>query len=143
MLDPMLRSRQDFREGTGTRLSDGQVWILPRHDSTLAASDRYQGLVRAIVTADNRNELFRAELALGIHLILLNYDVPPLILGALLDFPEGEPALQDFQVDLHMIAMEHVRAYRSPSDTPVPPLHSPRIPRKFSLFNRADASLSA
>jgi len=147
MLDPISHQRAHFQAGTPICLADGQEWILPGpaqenpgHDET------YEALISSIVMADNRRELLRAELALGIHLIRANYDIPPLLLGAMLDFPEGDPALASFQDSMHEAALGHVRAHRSVSDVPATSLSAPRVSRparRFGFFSRARASMSA
>ncbi len=143
MLDLMLKRRPGFRVGTSIQLADGQAWIVPEADQMVEPSRSYDALLSAVATADDRRELLRAELALGIHLITLNYDLTPLILGALLDFPVGDPALTALQSELHAIAMEHVRAHRPLNSDYIIAHPAPRVARRPGLFSRVRAAMSA
>jgi hypothetical protein len=143
MLDPMLQQRPGFRSGNSIQLADGQAWTVPEPDLMDDAKPPYEALLSAVAAADDRPELLRAELALGIHLIALNYELSPLILGALLDFPEGDPALADLQIELHDIAIEHVRAHRPAIDKVIAPRPAPRVARRLGLFSRVRAAMSA
>ena len=147
MLDPISHQRAHFQAGTPICLADGQEWILPSPAQESSGHDEtYDALISSIVVADNSREVLRAELALGIHLIRMNYEIPPLLLGAMLDFPEGDPGLANFQESMHEVALEHVRAYRSVSDAPtvsVPTARITRPARRFGFFSRARASMSA
>jgi hypothetical protein len=145
MRDPVTCRRPEFRPGTALRLADGQTWILPAPLALEGDSlDSTLPLVAAIAQADSRADLLRAELALGINLIAANYDLPPLILGALLDFPAGDPALAEFQTDLHQIAMDHLRAYRPALDPIASAPPAPRLPRPrhLGLFGRTSTGTS-
>ena len=141
MLDPMICRRPGFRAGIAVRLADGLPWILPDADQAQADGTvpAYNDLVGAVSEADRPTDLLRAELALGIYLIAQNYELPPLILGALLDFPQNDPHLALLQADLHAVALDHVRAFRPQSNQL---LKSPRLPRRFGLL-RTRASMSA
>jgi len=143
MLDTMTRRRPGFHSGKSIHLADGQAWMVPEPDQIAHSSEIYDAMIGAIVSSDSRSEILRAELALGIHLLARNYDLAPLILGALLDFPQGDPALERLQSELHEIALEHVRAHRPMSDdfiAPQPPL---RLPRRLGFFHRVRAAMSA
>jgi hypothetical protein len=146
MLDPTTHQRAEFRAGTPICLADGQTWILPSPNPEQGSDEVYEALISSIVMADDRRELLRAELALGIRLILTNYDLPPLLLGAMLDFPEGDPELPRFQTTLHLLSLEHVRAFRPPNEIPLPSVPAPRFhrpSRRFGFFNRTGTSVSA
>lgn len=143
MLDPMLKRRLGFRAGSSIHLADGQAWTVPQPDQMVEPNRPYEALLLAVATADDRRELLRAELALGIHLITLNYDLAPLILGALLDFPVGDPALAELQSELHDVAIEHVRAQRTAHRDYFVPRPAPRVARRLGLFGRVRAAMSA
>ncbi len=145
MLDPMNRRRRDFSPGRNLTLADGQLWPLPDPftDAGTAVNAGYKALIVAIVEVDRPEDSLRAELALAIHLFDANYDLPPLILGALLDFPRDDPALVQFQSDLHELAMDHARAYRHPDGTLSDPPFTRRFPHGFGLFRGSRSRLTA
>jgi hypothetical protein len=145
MLDLMIQRRSGFRRGTSVRLADGNSWILA--DATPSESEgsiaAYNELIGAVAEADDPVDLLRAELAFGIFLLAENYVFPPLILGGLLGFPCAAPELAALQAGLHVAAIEHLRAFR-PVSTSVSEASQPvRIFRRFGLFNRTRASISA
>jgi hypothetical protein len=138
MLDPMIRRRPGFRQGTPILLADGQAWELPDPDASAGPTYPLDGLIAGIVEADDQAEQLRAELALGIYLISTNYDLPTLAFGPLLEFRPDDPSLERFQADLHQVALAYVRAHR-PEAAPLPdPSPAGRRP---GLFGRLRASL--
>jgi hypothetical protein len=143
MLDTMIQRRPGFRLGASLHLADGQEWTVPAPGYLAESGQTYDALVAAVCLADDRPEMLRAELALGIHLLALNYSLEPLLMGALLDFPKGDPALDRLQAELHTVAVDHVRAHRSMSDDSIAPQPTLRIPRGFGFLHRARATMSA
>lgn len=142
MLDIMICRRSDIRTNLSVHLADGQAWPLPDRAATIHPAHVYEALLDSIVAADDQNDMLRAELALGIYLIVSNYDLPPLILNALLEFPQNDPELTRLQTELHTLAMEHIRAYRRSSDASIPPFHDPLIARRFGIFGRVRALMT-
>lgn len=116
---------------------------MPGPNPTAESGPTYDALIEGVASADSRNEMLRAELALGIHLIILNYDLAPLILGALLDFPKQDPALNRLQSELHEVAVEHVRAHRPAPDDSIAPQPTLRVVRRLGFFHRVRAAASA
>lgn len=143
MLIPTTRRRSNFRPGRALRLADGQDWPVPEPKASAGLDPAYQALLQAVIEADRPDELLRAELALGIHMLATNYDVPPLLLGALLDFPHGDVGLARFQDGLHEVAMDYVRAFEPVVNPFAEPLYAPRIHRRFGFSARPKTSMSA
>lgn len=143
MIDTISRRRPGFRSGRSIHLADAQEWTVPEPNALIDSGSIYDALIEGVASADSRPEILRAELALGIHLISLNYDLSPLILGALLDFPEEDPALAQLQSELHEVAVEHVRAHRPASDDSIAPRATLRVMPRLGFFHRARAAASA
>jgi hypothetical protein len=119
MRDERARRRPNYRPGLKLRLADGQVWSLPiplsQEEAALSQAANpnwndasYRLLIDAIVNSGDRGELFRAELALAIHLLDWNYSLAPEDFEELLDEQDGSLNRLDLGEILHMLAMAHV-----------------------------------
>lgn len=142
MLDPMFYRGCDFRPGVSVHLADGQVWMLPEPAFAVDPCHVYRALLTSLITAEDRFELLRAELALGIYLIITNYDLPPLSLGALLDFSQDDPELTRLHAVLHAVALDHLRAHRSLIDVSIVPLTVSKMVHRSKLFDRVRAAMT-
>jgi hypothetical protein len=108
--------RPGFRPGLQLRLADGQVWSLPvpeaRDDMAWATpawdDSSYRAILRAIAEAEDSGELFRAELALVIHLLRWNYAVDQDHLQELLDDRGAGRPRADLSEALLALASAHL-----------------------------------
>ena len=110
-LNEQALRRPEFEDGAPVTLADGQEWRLPRPRVRLVPDEsdmgfkvrvacpgdngRFQELMDALDAATDGVDLMRAELAVGRHLLCLNYDLTPAQVADLLQFsyrdddPEG------------------------------------------------------
>ena len=100
--------RPDFRGGRPIRLADGQEWRLPGPRELAHATGRDRDDVVAtlsmIAEAEDETERLRAELALAIQLLSLNYDLIPGDYSPLLGGLAGSANLAAIQADIHDLA---------------------------------------
>lgn len=110
MVDERAARRSTFADGTGVRMANGQVWVLP---GRLADADdpEYDACLLAVVEAEDRTELLRAELALTILLLSRNYHLKPGDFQDLLGFAPDDPALGEMQDAVHEVAIEHAQRF--------------------------------
>ncbi len=109
--------RSLFRQGKPIHLADGQMWIFPapprgaEWNAAPFGAD-YQGIIAAIMEAEDEPERLRGELALAIFLLSQNYRLAPndyqLLLGSTPDSLETT----DWQLAFREIAQDHLAAYR-------------------------------
>jgi hypothetical protein len=145
MLDEKSLRHPDFLEGIPIRLADGQPWTFPTPPACRDVTDGgeapgaaatpfdpdHEALVTAILEAEDRAELLRAELALAIHLLARNYRLEPADFLTLLEFSPGDPALTAMQRSFHEVALEHIRSMQSADSargTRDPKPHEPGVP---------------
>lgn len=116
MIDEKSHRREGFLPGTTVPLADGGFWILPSAPSKSIATTRfgtdYDSLLEAITVAEDEPERLRAELALAIHLLSLNYELEPEDYKAILAFPPNSSALHDAQHVFRSVAQEHIAIRR-------------------------------
>ena len=91
MVDELSSRRSRFQPGTPICLANGQEWTFPAPtaDSEFAveaAETEYLGLIHAIMEAEDQSDRRRAELALVIFLIGLNYQLSSTDLANLFTF---------------------------------------------------------
>lgn len=110
MRDEQELRRLEFRSGRRIRLADGQWWTFPGPDAW-CGSDR-GALLRGVLEAEDDFERLRAELALAIRLLRLNYELEPADYGRLLSFAPNHPDRIPVQQAFHELAIDHVRAFR-------------------------------
>ena len=94
MLNENSCRRSSFQNGTGIRLADGNIWIIPAANTLNEAvgpldmaHETLPCLVDAVWESEDRSELLRAELALMIHLLGRNYQLGPGEYRSLLEIP--------------------------------------------------------
>jgi hypothetical protein len=122
MRDERARRKPGFHPGIDVRLADGQVWSLPvpieqldqdahgRARTKLAWNDpTYASIIGAVTDAEDPGELFRAELALAIHLLDWNYILDPDDFEELLDDRGDFRQRQELRSTLHTLALAHTR----------------------------------
>jgi hypothetical protein len=126
MRDERANRRPKFCPGIDLRLADGQVWSFPQPaepmgegevaldqgDSEATWDNRtYRAIVRAALEAEDEGDLFRAEIALAIHLLHWNYILDPDDFEDLLD-PHGESRRRaDLTHALSTLALAHFRPF--------------------------------
>lgn len=104
-LEESTARRRGFVNGPSVRLADGHAWSLPPRDP--ARDDpEYDGLLAAVVEAEDQPEALRAGLALTIFLLDRNYMLGPDDLSALLSFPPCHPDLEALQRTVDAFARE-------------------------------------
>jgi len=129
MHDERALRRPGFRPGIKIRLADGHFWSLPvptEHvvemvdDPTAVDSPwnepSYQSIIHAILEAQDASELFRAEMALAIHLLNWNYALSPDDFEELLD-DINETRRAVLRDALHSSASAHLKAVISDGET--------------------------
>ena len=105
------RRRGVFREGWRVTLADGRDWVFPEAvREVVATNPEHEGLVRAIVEADDERDRFLAELALTIFLLRSNYDLEPEEIQGLLTFHPGSPEEAAWRRSAADVVADHVRA---------------------------------
>ena len=122
------RRRPGFRSGWQVRMADGQAWSLPVPELEEGTQGKvesgwdnpsYRAILRSVAEAEDAGELFRAELALAIHLLRWNYQLDVNDLHQLLDDQEeeGRPRVGLGEA-LHALALAHlgVGGHRTPLD---------------------------
>jgi hypothetical protein len=157
MLDECALRRQDFLPGSPIPLADGQQWMFPAPPTRLTPAGTareaaglgpdYVATVALVREAEDEVERLQAELALAICLLQRNYVLTPATLFALLGYSPGDLALTATQMELHRVALDHLRQAGAPANTMTP--HDVRgqvIPaarqsearrkRGFSVFRR-------
>lgn len=113
MVNERSKRRRDFSQGIAVRLADGQEWWVPApgqwlgHDRRMADPE-YSLLVEGMADAENAVDLARAELALGIYLLDLNYRLQPDDYAELLDVTPGDPRSDAVRVALRILTEGHV-----------------------------------
>ena len=95
--------RPRFSAGATVRLADGRFWSLPRRVDSRDEPE-YDALIAAVRQAEDHREALFAGHVLLIHLLDRNYALSPDVLGALLSFPAGDPALAQLQRDVLELA---------------------------------------
>jgi hypothetical protein len=114
VVDELLSRRREFRAGRQIQLADGQWWTFPApgDGAGIDVEERgdYQGLIRAVLEAEDGSERLLAELALAIHLIGVNYKLSPENLAFLLTFPRGSKELAESQHAFSELAREHIQS---------------------------------
>jgi hypothetical protein len=106
--------RSNFGAGVDVRLSDGWVWTLSMPSRSDPECD---ALIAAVIEAEDRSEILRAELALTIYLLDKNYDLKPEQFGSLLCFPPDDPALASLQDALHGLVMTSAGGVQAPASS--------------------------
>jgi hypothetical protein len=106
-LDEVALRRSTFEDGAPVTLADGQEWRLPRPRVRFVPDDSDQGfqvrlalddagvfrsLKAAVDAAETNGALWKTELALARHLLLVNYDLTREQVADLLQFSYGENA---------------------------------------------------
>jgi hypothetical protein len=134
MIDETLSRRRSFHEGIAIRLANQQAWsfLAPSESPdfmTAPEREEYLGLLRVYNDAEDRHERALSELALGIFLIGLNYELAPEELECLFTFPAGSEELADFQQSLRSLAHDHAEAHWSPALATPPQLPRTRGPK--------------
>jgi hypothetical protein len=115
------RRRPRFRPGIELRLADGQVWTLPLPPEPIGEAvpspgDRevtwddqgYREILRAALDAQDEGELFRAEMALAIHLLDWNYSLDPDDFEELLDDRGDDRRRADLSATMRTLALAHI-----------------------------------
>lgn len=116
MPDESGARRPGFVAGVEVRLADGQAWWLPGvGGEPAAAGDPLDALLAALAEAEDVPERLRAGLALSIHLLTRNYELPPADLGALLSFAPDDPAAGSLRSAVEGWAIEALSRRRPPS----------------------------
>jgi hypothetical protein len=114
--------RHEFRGGWPILLANDQEWMFPTPEAfnTFRPDHRNMRdeLVDGIFAAEDEAGQRRAELALMIHLLLLNYSVPPSDLTRLFARPTDEAAWSRMSRAFQELAECHIRAIQ-PRPTPV------------------------
>ncbi len=100
MIDEKTRRRAEYESGIEVLLSDGQSWTLPIPNRSPREPD-LTALLEAMMTAEDRADRLRLELALTIWLLNKNYLFSPNEIETLLNFPQGDPGLKRLQEDVH------------------------------------------
>jgi hypothetical protein len=139
--DQILNRRAEFGDGTPVVLADGREWVLPGPVASPRPMPERDALLASIVEAEDAVERLRADLAFGIYLIALNYELPSGAIGDLLGFHPDDPSLSQFQDVLHEVATAHVRVFRrriDPAAHPRPGLFD-RMRFVFKYFSSARA----
>jgi hypothetical protein len=131
MRDERARRRPKFCSGIDLQLADGQVWSLPVPGEPIGEVEatggdggskvtwedrRYGSIIRAIVEAEDEGDLFRAELALAIHLLNWNYALDPDDFEDILDDHGEGRRRADLSNALNRLAMAHLRPFALPAD---------------------------
>jgi hypothetical protein len=131
MRDERSRRRPNFCSGIDLRLADGQVWSLPvpgeatgeveaaleAGDSRATWDDRsYRAIVRAVLEAEGEGDLFRAEMALAIHLLSWNYVLDPDDFEDLLDDCGERRRRVSLTYALNQLALAHLRPFALPAE---------------------------
>lgn len=116
MLDPSNYRRSDSRDGVAVALADDHRWVVPSPPSADDASNhpfgpKYGALLDAILEAEDLAEVSRAELALLIYLLEINYHLTPQQLQSILLFPPETSTAHAAQSAFHSIALAHLRAH--------------------------------
>jgi hypothetical protein len=126
MRDERARRRSRFRPGIDLRLADGQVWSLPLPSGPLGEGDsalfhegsestwddrNYAAIVRAALEAEDEGDVFRARLALAIHLLNWNYDLDADDFEDLLDDHGESRRRADLSRALNRLALAHLRPF--------------------------------
>jgi hypothetical protein len=123
------RRRPRFLEGREITLADQRAWLFPLPDGIPRLVDEvtrkeYLGLLRAYAEGEDASERRLAELAFGIFLLDLNYEVGPTDLQALLTFPPGSRAQAELENAFRSLALDHLGAVAGavpePSPEPLP-----------------------
>jgi len=102
VVDELSYRRSRFQPGTPICLANDQEWTFPAPtaDSEFAveaAETEYLGLIHAIMEAEDQSDRRRAELALAIFLIGLNYQLSSTELANLFTFQPRSRELTDSQ----------------------------------------------
>jgi hypothetical protein len=127
MRDEHARRRTTFCPGLDLRLADGQVWSLPLPgpiDEGGAALEQggseatwenpsYKAIVRSAIEAEDAGELFRAKMALAIHLLHWNYDLDADDFEDLLDDHGEVRRRADLSHAFHALALAHFNPFPS------------------------------
>ena len=116
--DESSRRRPSFCEGHEIELADGQTWILPppRPNSggePLRSESNYDGMIRAMLQAEDRAERDIAELAFAIFLLHRNYVLSPADYQRLLGSGMRPKSHIDWQTEFRHIALEHLNSFLS------------------------------
>ncbi|RUL84203.1 hypothetical protein [Tautonia sociabilis] len=107
--------RPGFRSGLSVILADGQRWTLPlpaeadREEIPAPVEEHIRAILEMIREAEDRAELLRAELALGIHLLSINYRLGPEQYQELLSFERSSPMRETSQEAFHRAALAYLR----------------------------------
>jgi hypothetical protein len=121
--------RPRFQEGREISLADQRAWIFPLPAAIPrlvgeATRKEYLGLLRAYAEGEDASERRLAELAFGIFLLDLNYEVGPADLQALLTFPPGSRAQAELEDAFRSLVLDHLDALAGavsePSPEPLP-----------------------
>jgi hypothetical protein len=121
--DEFSSRQSSFRQGKPIQLADGQTWILPAPpkgaERTAAESfgTDYEGIIQAILEAEDKSEQCRAELALAILLLGRNYRLSPADYEQLLCSTAQSPDSRDWQLVFHHFAQDHLDAFLDASST--------------------------
>jgi hypothetical protein len=131
MREERARRRPRFCSGIDLRLADGQIWTMPLPRDALGEVEaalgvgassatwddrRYRAIIRAMVEAEDEGDLFRAEMALAIHLLGWNYALDPDDFEDLLDDHGEDRRRADLSHALNRLAMAHLRPFALPAD---------------------------
>jgi hypothetical protein len=113
VVDELGSRRSRFQPGTPICLANGQEWTFPAPtaDSEFAveaAETEYLGLIHAIMEAEDQSDRRRAELALAIFLIGLNYQLSSTELANLFTFQPRSRELADSQHAFESLARDHI-----------------------------------
>jgi hypothetical protein len=121
VLDEFSSRQSSFRQGKPIRLADGQTWILPAPPKGLERmaakpfGNDYEGIIQAILEAEDRPEQCRAELALVIILLGYNYRLSPADYEHLLRSTAEDPESRDWQLAFRHLAQDHLDAFMDAS----------------------------
>jgi hypothetical protein len=118
--DESSRRRPSFCAGDEIQLADGQTWMLPppptiSERATMQSESSYNGIIRAILEAEDRSERGLAELAFVIFLLQRNYYLSPADYQRLLDSRMRTTGYSDWQTDFQHIAQQHLNTFVSRS----------------------------
>lgn len=101
--------------GVAIRLADGRHWVLEvLHEENLDRQRELFELLDGIDQAEDCSEQRRAELALAIHLLDLNYSLSPFQMRKLLEFDSEDPELPTVQKALHKLAERVAKLFPRP-----------------------------